>query len=387
MDMPLPTSVQTVLNTLAQNGFFAVTVGGCVRDRCMGVTPHDYDVATEATPEQMRQCFSAFRTLDTGLRHGTLTVLVGHEPVEVTTFRVDGDYKDHRRPERVTFTTDLTRDLSRRDFTVNAMACDAGRLIDPFGGRDDLRRRLIRCVGDADQRFDEDALRILRAMRFAATLSFTVEARTADAMRRHRELLRSIAAERIWAEFQKLLRGENAPAVLAEFADVLRVFLPETDETGLRQSALSPPEPIVRLALLLQNADAARALERLRADKKTIRAVTQLLSMQPQPLRRMLSACPPQAVHGFWELRFARGQYSRADADALHRETDALLAQAPCLHVADLALNGSDLQRLGLRGAAIGQTLQALLDAVLDGELSNERGALLSAAEKMAAKS
>ena len=375
--MIIPDAVQTVLQTLRTHGYAAVLVGGCVRDACMGLTPHDFDVATGATPDEVRACFAAFRTLDTGLRHGTVTVLVSHEPVEVTTFRIDGDYRDHRHPSVVTFTTELREDLARRDFTVNAMAFDGETLFDPFGGQDDLKDRIIRCVGDADRRFDEDGLRILRAMRFASTLAFSVEPDTAAAMHRHKELLRCISVERIWAELQKLLCGKRADAVLTEFADVLRVFLPEANENGIRQLGCAPDVLPVRLALLLTDTDANAVLRRLRTDKKTIRTVTELLSVQPMPLRRMLSVYAPETVCMYWQLQCARGELSRAEADEYVRQTQALLEEKPCLSVRDLAVNGSDMENIGLHGTQIGKTLQAMLNAVLDGTLDNERDALL----------
>ena len=379
MFMPIPDAVQTVLRILRQNNFTAVLVGGCVRDACMGLAPHDFDIATSAAPDDVRRCFSAFRTLDTGIRHGTVTVLIEHEPIEVTTFRVDGEYKDHRHPSTVAFTTVLEQDLARRDFTVNAMALDGETLCDPFGGLADIQNRVIRCVGAADKRFDEDGLRILRAMRFASTLRFSVAPETADAIHQYRKLLQCISVERIWTEFQKLLQGEAAPAVLAEFADVLRTFLPEADETGLRRLPLSPPHPAVRLAVLLQNTDAEAALRRLRADKKTIRDVTALCSMETAPLPKMLSVYTPRQVRLFWDVLCARGALSRTEADRLQMETDALLSAKPCLHVRDLAVNGCDLEQLGLHGAQIGKTLQTLLDGVLDGRLQNDKSSLLQA--------
>ena len=365
------------MHILRQNGFAAVVVGGCVRDACMGIPPHDFDMATDATPDEILRRFADHRVLQTGIAHGTATILLDQMPVELTTFRIDGDYADHRHPTQVTFTDKLEQDLARRDLTINAMAYDGARVIDPFGGQTDLARQSIRCVGDADRRFDEDGLRILRAMRFAAVLSFSVESRTAEAMHRHRELLRRISAERIWAEFGKLLRGENASVVLAEFSDVLGIFLPQYDENGLRQLARAPADPTVRLALLLQNTDAAAALRMLRADNRTIRAVTSLLSAERKPLRRMLSAYPPETVDAYWDFTFAHGEIDEAERDALRAQTNAVLREKPCLRVHDLAVNGTDLQAEGFRGAQIGQTLTALLNAVLDDELPNEKDALL----------
>ena len=223
----LPEAVLTILCRLNEGGFAAYAVGGCVRDDLLRRTPDDWDITTAARPEQVAALFPG-KCVPTGLQHGTVTVRQAGRSFEVTTFRADGVYSDHRHPDEVTFSTDLSEDLKRRDFTIGAMAMDAdGRITDLFGGRDDLRNRLLRCVGDPDRRFDEDALRILRGLRFAAVLGFTVEENTAAAIRRKAHTLRSIAVERITVEMTKLLCGPDACRVLLEFPDVLGVFLPE----------------------------------------------------------------------------------------------------------------------------------------------------------------
>ena len=227
-NLTLPAAVSDLLARLTRAGFSAYVVGGCVRDSLLDLTPHDWDICTSALPEQMQEVFRDFRTVDTGLKHGTLMVIADHEPYEVTTFRIDGDYTDHRHPDSVIFVDDLTRDLARRDFTVNAMAWSPEEgLQDPFGGQADLPAKLIRCVGDPLARFEEDALRVLRALRFAAVYDFAIEPDTASALRKKAPDLKMVAGERIREELLKLLCGKAAGRILREFPEVLAEIIPE----------------------------------------------------------------------------------------------------------------------------------------------------------------
>ena len=379
--MTLPQGVQTILSVLRQGGKRGVLVGGCVRDACMGLPPHDFDIATDATPAEMLHLFRDFRVLETGIKHGTVTILIDHEPFEVTTFRIDGDYRDHRRPDSVTFTTRLEDDLARRDFTVNAMAYDGQTLTDPFGGRCDAQSHMLRCVGDPDVRFGEDGLRILRALRFASVLDFCIEPQTAAAVHRCRTLLEKIAVERLFSELRKLLGGQNAYDVLRDYADVVRVFLPEISDDGIKALRQTPADSLLRLALLLTDADAESALYRLRADKKTIRAVVQLQTLTLTDARHLLAETDIQQAHRFADYAAARGRIDADEQARLHGELDALEQQKPCLSLRELAVNGSDMHALGLTGQEIGRTLEALLEDVLSGRLPNERAVLLNAAE------
>lgn len=265
-----PQQIGVILTRLEQAGFPAYAVGGCVRDTLLGRVPEDWDVTTAARPEQVSALFAG-HCIPTGLRHGTVTVRQDGLSVEVTTFRADGPYSDHRRPDAVYFSDSLAEDLARRDLTVNAMAMDVrGDITDLYGGRDDLRRGILRCVGDPDRRFDEDALRIMRTLRFAAVLGFTVEARTAAALHRCAPLLRDIAAERLLTEMDRLLCGAYVLPVLLAYPDVLGVFLPEllpcvgldqqnrhhlydVWEHTARSVAAIPPEPVLRWAMLLHD--------------------------------------------------------------------------------------------------------------------------------------
>ena len=224
----LPADVAALLAMLRDAGFPAYTVGGCVRDALLGITPHDWDICTSALPEQMQQVFKDLHTVETGLKHGTLTVVVNHIPYEITTFRVDGEYTDHRHPDSVSFVDNIAEDLSRRDFTVNAMAWspDSG-LVDLFDGREDLAAGVIRCVGDPALRFDEDALRVLRALRFASVYDFSIDPATDAAARKLAPSLHGVAGERIREELMKLLCGKGVGRILRAYPDVLSEIIPE----------------------------------------------------------------------------------------------------------------------------------------------------------------
>lgn len=233
--MEIPSNIVRILDMLEDAGYEAYIVGGCVRDSLMGVPPHDYDVTTSALPEETEHVFSGMKLIETGLKHGTVTVLSEGEPVEITTYRVDGEYHDSRRPDSVSFTRSLREDIARRDFTMNGIAYSPRRgLFDEFGGGEDIRRGIIRCIGDPEKRFHEDALRILRGLRFAATLGFEIEPDTTRAMTDNRELLRNISAERVFSELSGLLTGRNSPRnirrIMGGFREIFAVIIPELAE-------------------------------------------------------------------------------------------------------------------------------------------------------------
>ncbi len=272
MQISLPVPVEYVLHTLRRGGYEAYIVGGCVRDALLGFPPADWDVTTSAPPEDIVRLFEGRnRLIETGLKHGTVTILADGMPVEVTTYRIDGKYTDGRHPDSVCFTASLAEDLRRRDFTINAMAyCPEEGLIDCYSGQADLREGIIRCVGVPDIRLQEDALRILRALRFASVLGFSIDGDTADSLRRNRELLANIAAERLAAELNRLLCGRKAGKILLDYSDILGIFLPELspmvgfaqhnayhaydvwEHTARCLQAASPLLP-VRLAVLLHD--------------------------------------------------------------------------------------------------------------------------------------
>lgn len=437
--MHLPEGAAFILERLQSCSHRAYVVGGCVRDTLLGLTPKDFDICTDALPEQMQAAFADCRVIETGLKHGTLTVLWDHIPYEVTTFRVDGTYSDHRHPDGVTFVSDVTADLARRDFTVNAMAWNPETgLVDAFGGQTDLQSKLIRCVGDPEVRFGEDALRILRALRFAAVYGFAIEERTAEAIHALKDTLRDVAAERIRIELAKLLCGQAAEDILRTYCDVIFTIMPplapmhgfdqrtpyhryDVWEHTIRALAAAPATEVMRLTMLLhdsgkpdsftldekgvghahghpkRSAEIARdMLLRLRVDNATLDRVALLVANHDYPLTpdrrillRRLNKFGEEVLRQLIEVHRADGMGKGTVAPeivedwaaTMRRALDAVLAEKPCFTLKELAVNGGDLIRAGIpQGSAIGRCLQTLLEAVIDGKLPNEREALLQAA-------
>ena len=427
-----------MLQTFERAGYEAYAVGGCVRDILMGKAPHDWDVTTSAPPQETMALFDHF-AIPTGLQHGTVTVRSGGLSCEVTTFRTDGDYPDHRHPAAVTFTRSLREDLARRDLTVNAMAMDMrGTLHDPFGGQADIRRRVLRCVGEPERRFREDALRILRTLRFSATLGFAIGEDTHQALRAQCGDLRYVAAERVREELTKLLCGTDVLRVLLEDSRVLGVVLPEIlpcvgfdqhnrhhcyDVWGHTAHAVAaaPPDPVLRWAMLLHDlgkprcftldeqgvghfhghhrpsAEMAEAVcRRLRFDKATARQICMLVRYHDRPIpltekaiRRAMNQLGVDGLRQLCAVKRADNLAQHPDYRSRQREIgegeaimDALLEKDACFSLKQLAVNGRDMAALGLEGPAIGQALQALLEAVMDGETDNDRAALLALAKE-----
>lgn len=440
IQIQLPDACRTILSRLTDVGHRAYAVGGCVRDSLLGRAPHDWDIATDARPAETQAVFRDFPVIETGIRHGTVTVLLDGEPYEITTFRVDGRYSDGRRPDSVSFAATIEEDLARRDFTVNAMAySETEGLVDPFGGRQDLRDSLLRCVGDPETRFSEDALRLFRAVRFAAELGFSLEPETRRALDRLHGSISRVAKERIFAELKKLLTAPHAAdalricpallfsavpelAVLRDVPQHSRYHIYDVFEHTLHALDAAPPDETVRLAVLLHDtgkgpcrttgADgydhfyghpvksaeiARRALQSLRCDNRTLRAVVQLVElhdlhfpMRPVKFRRLLAAL------GF-PLFYRLLDVARADSaahapefvaprlqalDEAEAEARRLEAAGFCRTVRQLRINGDDLIARGLRGREIGETLDGLLRSVIDGQLENDRSVLLRRVEK-----
>lgn len=391
--MNLPQGVKTVISVLERHGHRADVVGGCVRDFLLGTEPHDYDVTTDATPDEMHEIFQGMRTLDTGIKHGTLTVIVDSEPYEVTTYRVDGAYSDNRHPDSVSFTRRLRDDLSRRDFTVNAMCYnERDGVTDMFGGREDLEDRLIRAVGEPAHRFDEDALRILRALRFASVLGFKIEENTSRSVHEKKGLLAHVSRERIFTEWKKLVGGVGAYEIIAEYRDVVAEIIPELAKAPLPdKSRFLAAEPTVReLALFaLAHPDNApdaflRAMTSLRADNKRKSFGAQVLELSHRSIERTAdlkrlaadsdAACARAAV----ALKYTLGTCGKEKT----AELEAVLNSGCCLGLSDLKIGGSDLAALGLRGSEIGRTLKELLYEVIEEKTENSREALLSRVTK-----
>lgn len=431
----VPADVLELLNRLRAHGYEAWLVGGCVRDLLMGVPPHDWDICTSALPEETERCFPGCRVIETGLRHGTVTVLRGGQPYEITTYRTERGYSDHRHPDGVSFVRSLREDLARRDFTVNAMAYhpDDG-LVDCFGGEEDLRRGVLRCVGDPEERFREDALRMLRLLRFASRLGFAVVPETAKAALSLRGELDYVARERVFSELKGLLVGQFVRPVLEQYREVIAQCIPELRpmfdhpqdnphhcydvwvHTTHAVEAV-PPDETLRLVMLFHDCGkpdcfthdangighfhghaersaelADAALTRLRCDNATkeeilclirwhdrLHVITRstvrraLTKLGEQRLRRLLTVIRADNLAKAPELEEA----TREQLDDAERILEELLREQLCLSLKNLKVNGCDVLAHGASGPKVGQVLNTLLAEVQEEVLANERDALL----------
>jgi tRNA nucleotidyltransferase (CCA-adding enzyme) len=442
LTMDMPKNVDTAINLLQSAGFEAYAVGGCVRDSLLGKTPNDWDITTSAKPENMKSVFADFHCIDTGIKHGTVTVVIDGEPLEITTFRLDGEYEDNRHPKSVTFTSDLGADLGRRDFTVNAMAYSKKTgTVDLFGGQNDLKNKIIRCVGDPDRRFNEDALRILRALRFASALDFEIEEKTAQSLLKNCALLGNISEERIAKELLKLVCGKGAKRILTDFAPVLFEILPELQpmyknshdnphhcydiyEHTLIAVESIDPEPTLRFAMLLHDCGkpavkkfdengvahfyghqrisaeiSAQILARLKVSNKFRDEILFLVSnhdrwelyenteKMPRYLSKfgldgvlkLLKVMRADVLAQSPEYRYRLDQI--ADAEEIAKN---LAAQKPCLSLSELQINGRTLMDIGIpQGRKLGAVLAQLLDEVIDGVTKNTQEALTTRAREI----
>ena len=419
MKFDIPAGARQVLQALTAAGHEAYLVGGCVRDLLRGVEPHDWDICTSAMPEETERCFAGQRIIETGLKHGTVTVLVDGEPYEITTYRTEGPYSDSRRPDYVRFVPDLTEDLVRRDFTMNAIATGLdGNLRDPFGGAMDIKAGLIRCVGEPDQRFQEDGLRVMRALRFAAVFGYEIEAQTARAVHENRAMLDRVAAERINVELRKLMVGQSVGNILRQYPDVFCQFWPQLGPlVGLEQHnpwhcwggwehtihavEAAPADVTLRLAMLLHDigkpackstdengidhfyghpaVSAKLADEMLRAlkfDNKTRERVVLLVERHDvqippkgQVIRRWLNRLGPEAFSQLLEVKRADGMGQSyelvkdrlAELEKMKSKAKEIIAQGQCFCLKDLSVNGQDVIAAGIApGPEVGQVLNAV---------------------------
>lgn len=389
MNIKIPSHVRGIMDCIENAGHEAFVVGGSLRDALLGTPPHDWDVTTSALPETVTSLFPDMHVIPTGLRHGTVTVVAEGDPIEITTYRVDGEYTDSRRPDQVQFTTSIEDDLSRRDFTVNAMAYSEKRgIVDLFGGRDDLGNKMIRAVGDPEKRFTEDALRIMRAFRFSAQLDFEIEENTLAAAKSLSARLKNIARERIGSEFMKLLSSKAAARSLSLMDGVLREIIPyDVPKERLALVEKLPRDSEARLALLLHGApkeavlDTAHSLRLSNDQKKRLTAMSQsspVCEITPAACRRSLRALGDDAPRAARILALL-GLCSDGLEVAILTEA----AKSPCLAIGDLSINGTDLIAEGIAsGRGVGDTLSSLLDAVIDDQSLNKRDTLLNLAKK-----
>ena len=404
ISFPLDPGAAALLTRLHAAGYAAYAVGGCVRDSLLGQTPHDWDLCTSATPEQVLELFGEAHCIPTGLQHGTVTVKHGGELYEITTFRTEGAYSDGRHPDHVAFVPDVKEDLARRDFTINAMAYNAEEgLIDPFGGQSDLAAGIVRAVGEPQRRFEEDALRILRLYRFAARFGFSIDPATGQAARALCRHLDCVSEERIAEELSRLLAAP-APGAYLE-AEVLAVIFPELDAAELPESrrildALEPgmEHVPVRLAALLcplGEAGARAALRRLKCSNALTGTVATLVREAAAGMpgaaltltaRRFLSRYDLATITDLTALCSAQHPEQAEAFAALQQEAARLVETNACCRINQLAVNGRDLMDAGIRpGPGLRRVLDALLEQVLTGQLPNEKAALLAAAAQVAA--
>ncbi len=430
----LPSQVKTAISKLAENGFEAYIVGGCVRDSLLGMEAHDYDITTSAQPEEVKKVFIGYRVIETGIKHGTVTVIINKMPLEITTFRIDSDYCDNRHPENVTFTKSLKEDTARRDFTMNAIAySDETGVCDYYNGTNDLNNKIIRCVGDADKRFNEDALRIMRALRFSSTLGFDIEQSTKAAIFKNKELLKNISSERIASEFVKLLCGKNVKNVLLEYAGVISVIIPEiTPMIGFDQKNIHhiydvythtvtavdniENEPVLRMAAFFHDIGKPRCffekdgqghfyghaqvgaemtshiLRRLKFDNAARETVVKLVKLHDVQIEQTETAVKRCMNRHSPEIFFMLLKIKRADTkaqspicfsrleylDGLEKTADKILNSKECFSLKQLEVNGSDIISLGISpGRQIGVILNRLLDEIIKSSLTNEKQVLL----------
>lgn len=436
MKFEIPFGARHILQTLTGAGYEAYLVGGCVRDLLRGVEPHDWDICTSARPEETQACLAGRRMAETGLKHGTVTVLEAGRAYEITTYRTEGPYSDSRRPDYVEFVSSLEADLARRDFTMNAVAMDlAGKLRDPFGGIEDIKAGMIRCVGEPVLRFREDGLRVMRALRFAALLGYEIEENTARAVHDERAVLGRVAAERIKIELCDLLTGKKAGDILRRYPDVLCVFWPELGplvtleqnnpwhcwggwEHTIHAVEAAPADLTVRLAMLLHDIGkpgcrstdergidhfyghpavsaklADRMLRALKFDNRTRERVVTLVEYHDvqipcvdRSIRKWLGRVGTEAFFQLLEVKRADGMGQAyelvkdrlAQLEQMREKAEEIVAQGQCFSLKNLAVNGRDVISAGVApGPEVGRILNELLEQVVSGQAANERETLL----------
>ncbi len=442
MEVKLSKNAKFIIKTLSDNGFECFAVGGCVRDMLLGIEPHDWDFATSAKPDEIKSCFADCKIYTIGEKFGTIGVSVDDEIFEITTYRKDGDYSDSRHPDEVEFSNSLESDLSRRDFTINAIAYnDEKGIVDPFCGVNDINYKVIRCVGEPELRFNEDALRILRAMRFASTYSFSIEMRTHLALLKNKELLQNVAYERIITEFEKMLCGDNIEYVLKSFREVLAVIIPEISSMfdydqhtphhnrdlwmhTVATVVFLDKDPLLRTTMFFH--DIAKPLT-ARRDKKTgkchfdnhnalgaeitnrimkrmkypnefIKNVTLLIDNHDERLngdsykiKKMLDLLGVDLMEDLFQIQradiVAQSEYEREEKveflDMSIKEYRRILEEHECYSLKELKINGSDVIHLGVtKGENIKKVLEYILDKVQRNEYKNEKDFLIEKAKK-----
>ena len=432
----VPKGAKAIVMALRYNHHDAYVVGGCVRDSLLGIEPKDWDICTSATPSEILYSFRDKKVIETGVKHGTVTVVMDDGQYEVTTFRVDGDYSDNRHPDSVKFVESIYEDLSRRDFTINAMAYNSAGLIDPFHGREDLDRGVISCVGDPDARFEEDALRILRAMRFASVYGFTIDEKTSMSIHKNKDRLLNIAAERIQSELCKILAGKGVLDILLEYSDVMTTIIPELkpcvgfdqnnrfheftvyDHIAHAVANCETTDPVVNVSLLLHDIGkpccytedhngghfyghgvfshdlAEKALARLRFDNKSRDDILELvlyhdavIEPTPKTVRRWLNKIGEKQFMRLLDIRMADILAHKKDTQesrvgrciTLGMMASEIIEQNQCFKLKDLVVDGYDIMNFCdvKEGKDVGRILNEILDTVINGDLKNDRPSII----------
>ncbi len=438
--MLIPNYALTALELLNNSGYKAYIVGGCIRDAILKAPPNDWDIATSAKPEEVKKVFHQFKVIETGLKHGTLSVLIDGNTLEITTFREDNDYINNRKPKKVTFVTTLEEDISRRDFTINSLAYHPEEgIIDFFGGKKDIDNKVIRAIGNPDERFREDALRMLRAMRFSSVLGFDIEKTTEKSIHKNKALLNNISVERIREEFTKILCGKNVSHILKNYADVIEVFIPEIKGSihfeqkndyhiydvwnhTIKVVENIRPDTILRWSALLHDIGkpncftlddngvghfyshqiesekkASLILNRLKFDNKSKYAIKKLVLHHQKEIppttksvKRQLNKLGEELFFLLIELFIAdaKGQNPKyigrvKDYEILREIAKDILDQKECFSLKNLAINGNDLLHIGLKGKEIGETLKKLLEEVMNENLENKREILIERSKEL----
>lgn len=427
----IPSPVRTALSMLSDAGFEANIVGGCVRDFLLGRTPSDYDITTNALPEQTELVFHDYKCIDIGKKHGTIAVMIDKMQIEITTYRIDGEYADKRHPESVMFSRELKDDLSRRDFTINALAYnEKDGITDCFGGKEDLENRLIRCVGEPEKRFEEDALRIMRAVRFASQLDFEIDKCTEEHIFALKNTLKMISAERIRTELNKLLLGKAAYRILLNFRKLIAVFIPEAEGSRQTESKIwehtiqsidkAENDLTIRLALLLHdlgklsdpsmendNSSAHASLskkmafdilKRLKYDNKSIKDITTLIEYHEtrpqtrQDIKKAMSEIGPELF--FKLLSMQEADFSsecsqinneKYSTDEIRKTAEDIINKQECIRMSEMKINGNMLAELGCSGKMTGTVLNTLFESVLSDRIKNQNDILTGEAKKIIA--
>ena len=415
----IPNAAELIISRLEEHGFEAYVVGGCVRDSIMGIPPHDWDICTSALPEQIIEVFSDLKVIPTGLKHGTVTVVLYGDEYEITTYRIDGEYSDNRHPEAVEFVKDLKLDLMRRDFTINALAYNhKSGIIDYFNGVKDIHNKVIRCVGNPNDRFSEDALRIMRAIRFATRFSFEIEQETRKSLFAHQSLLRNISAERINSELTKTLQHitfETNVSLLVDMMTLLTEVVPEFGGCDIQKISVrllrSISEIEVRLALLFDfdDNDIENVLYRLRFSNYLFKSVTTIVKYgrrimndrnQLEIVKESISCneydktdyYEVRLLHDIghklstWSILYTYSFFDKDDNDNQDILRALFLKTIRCeipYRLADLHVKGNDLISLGYNGKEIGNVLTTLLDMVMRQTIPNDRDKLIQVAKSI----